>query len=108
MLPLKNTVLFPYLYLPLSVGRPASVAAIEAAMGSEDKTILVVAQRDPQVEQPGWDDLYKVGTRAVIRKLARSDQGMEILVQGLERVRLVELEQTEPYVKARGGCVAAS
>ncbi len=101
VLPLKSTVLFPFLYLPLSVGRPTSLAAIEAAMASEDKTILVVTQREATVEQPGWDDLYHVGTRAVIRKLARVEQGVEILAQGLERVRLLELVQSEPYYKAR-------
>lgn len=100
VLPLKNTVLFPHLYLPLSAGRPASVASVEAAMGTEEKTILVVTQRDPQVEQPRLEDLYSVGTRAVIRKMARSDEGVEILVQGIERVRLVALEQTEPYLRA--------
>ena len=72
VLPLKNTVLFPHLFLPLSAGRPISLAAVEAALASEDKTFLVVAQRNPQVEPPAADDLYTVGTRAVIKKMARS------------------------------------
>src|SRR3954466_6243134 len=94
VLPLKSGVLFPYLFLPLSAGRPASSAAVEAALASEDKTIFVVAQRNPQVEQPTADDLYAVGTKAVIKKMARGDNGMELLVQGLERMTLVRLEQT--------------
>jgi ATP-dependent Lon protease len=101
VLPLKNSVLFPYLFLPLSAGRPSSVAAVEAAMASEDKAILVVAQRNDAAEQPTADDLYTVGTRAVVKKMARSDGGVELLVQGLERVTLVRLEQTEPFLKAR-------
>ena len=72
VLPLKNTVLFPYLFLPLSAGRPISLAAAEAALAGEDKTFLAVAQRNPQVEVPAADDLYTVGTRAVIKKMARS------------------------------------
>jgi len=99
VLPLKNTVLFPHLYLPLSAGRPASVAAVEAAMATEEKTLLVVTQRDPQVEHPQLSDLYAVGTRAVIRKMARSDSGVEILAQGIERVRLLAVEKTEPYLQ---------
>src|SRR3954471_24241843 len=82
VLPLKNTVLFPYLFLPLSVGRAPSRAAVEAALASEDKMLVVVAQRDPANEQPGKDDLYLVGTRAIIKKMARSDDTVEILVQG--------------------------
>ncbi|MER3415816.1 MAG: endopeptidase La [Gemmataceae bacterium] len=101
VLPLKNTVLFPYLFMPLSAGRPGSVAAVEAAVATEDKNLLVVAQKDPTVDQPGPDDLYSVGTRAVIRKLARSDSSVELLVQGLERVRILEYEQREPFLRAR-------
>lgn len=101
VLPVKNTVLFPYLFLPLSVGRPKSVAAVEAAIASEDKTLCVVAQRSPDVEVPGVDDLYTVGTRAVIKKLSRAEGGIEILVQGLDRVRVIELVQTNPFIAAK-------
>ena len=68
LLPLKNSVLFPGLLMPLAVGRKASVAAVEAALATEDKEVIVVAQKDPTIETPGADDLYTVGTRAVIRK----------------------------------------
>ncbi|MCS6852919.1 MAG: endopeptidase La [Gemmataceae bacterium] len=101
VLPLKNTVLFPYLFMPLAAGRPASLAAIEAALSSEDKTFVAVAQRDASVDRPGPDDLYTVGTRAVVKKMARSDETVELLVQGIERVRILEMEQTEPFFKAR-------
>jgi ATP-dependent Lon protease len=99
VLPIKNTVLFPYLLMPLAVGRANSRAAVEAALASEDKTLLIVAQRDDSVEEPKQEDLFTVGTRAVIKKMARTDNGLELIVQGLERVVLVRMEQTTPYLK---------
>jgi ATP-dependent Lon protease len=101
VLPIKNTVLFPYLFLPLSVGRPNSVAAVEAALATEEKTLFIVAQRNADSDDIGPDDLYTIGTRAVIKKMARSDGGVEILVQGSERMVILKQEQTEPYLKAR-------
>ncbi len=101
ILPLKNSVLYPGMMMPLSVGRAGSIAAVDAAMATEEKEIIVVAQKDNSVELPGADDLYTVGTRAVIRhsKPLRGDQ-RELMVQGLERVVLVKLEQNG-YQKAR-------
>jgi ATP-dependent Lon protease len=102
-LPLRNTVLFPYLFLPLSVGRSGSAAAVEAALATEEKTLILIAQRDANQEQPaGLSDLYAVGVRAVIKKMARGENGIEVIVQGLDRVNLVAAEQTEPYLKVRG------
>jgi ATP-dependent Lon protease len=101
VLPLKGTVLFPNLFLPLSAGRPVSLAAVEAAVASEDKTFLAVAQRNPEADVPGADDLHTVGTRAVIKKMARSATGIELLVQGVERVVLVRLEPSEAGLRAR-------
>jgi ATP-dependent Lon protease len=100
VLPIKNTVLFPHLLMPLSVGRPVSRAAVEAALTTEDKALLIIAQRDEAVEQPGANDLFTIGTRAVIKKMARSENGVELIVQGAERVILVRLDQTTPYLKA--------
>jgi len=113
LLPLRNTVLFPHLFVPLSVGRPYSVAAIEAALATEEKTFIVAAQKDGSTDQPGYADLHTVGTRAVIKKMARtgptaggkgepgSEGVIELIVQGVERVRLISVEQTEPYLKVR-------
>ena len=101
-LPLKNTILFPGLLLPLSVGRENSVRAVEAALKTEEKEVILIAQRDPQVEAPDQDDLYTIGTKAVIRKSSRSGQGMlEILVLGVERVVIVKLDSNEPYLSAK-------
>jgi ATP-dependent Lon protease len=101
VLPIKNTVLFPYLFMPFSVGRPASVEAVQAALATEEKTLIALAQRDNSNDQPGPDDCYTIGTKAVIKKMAKSDGSIEILVQGVERVALVKMEQSEPFLKAR-------
>ncbi len=102
VLPLKNSVLFPYLLMPLAVGRPASVAAVEAALATEGKEILIVAQREASTEAPGLEDLYGVGTRAIIKKMARPGEShLELIVLGVERVVLLKLEQSEPYMQAR-------
>ena len=101
-LPLKNTILFPGLLLPLSVGRENSLRAVEAALKTEDKEIILIAQRDPQVESPQQDDLYTIGTKAVIRKSSRPNEGMiEILVLGIERVVVVKLEESGAYLDAK-------
>jgi ATP-dependent Lon protease len=100
VLPLKNSVLFPHMLAPLSAGRPSSIAALEAAASSEEKTVVVLAQRDIQVDQPAAKDLYLVGTKAVIKKMARSEGSIEFIVQGLERIVVTEFTQTEPFLKA--------
>jgi len=102
VLPLKNSVLFPYLLMPLAVGRPASVAAVDAALSTEEKEIIIVAQREASTDTPGLEDLYTVGTKAVIKKMARpSESLMELIVLGVERVSLLKLEQPAPYLKVR-------
>jgi ATP-dependent Lon protease len=100
LLPLKNTVLFPQLAMPLGVGRAASVAAVEAALASEDKTIAVASQKDGRVDEPGAGDLFHVGTHAVIKKMTRAAGGLQIVAHGLERIRLAEVRQTGGYLEA--------
>ncbi|MGZ8394404.1 MAG: endopeptidase La [Nitrospira sp.] len=102
VLPLKRTVLFPGTMMPLTVGRDRSVAAVEAALKTEDKTLLVVAQRDAQTDQPLLEDLYTIGTKAVIKQTARAAEGhYNILIQGLERFVLLKLDQIDPFLQAR-------
>jgi ATP-dependent Lon protease len=101
-LPLKNTVLFPGLLLPLSVGRESSMGAVQAALNTEVKEIILIAQRDAQVDNPEQDDLYTIGTKAVIRKSSRPTDGvMEILVLGVERVVVVKLDSSGPFLAAK-------
>jgi ATP-dependent Lon protease len=101
VLPLKNSVLFPHLLMPLAVGRPGSLAAIEAALTSEDKTIFVVAQRNAEVEEPAQGDLFGVGVTAVIKRMERGEGGMRLIIQGIERAELMAIEPVEKYLKAQ-------
>ncbi|HXK62264.1 MAG TPA: endopeptidase La [Acidobacteriota bacterium] len=102
VLPIRNSVLFPYMLIPLSASRGPSVAAIEAALTTEEKELVVVAQRNAGVENPKQDDLYTIGTKAVIRKMARPrPETVEIIVQGIERVVLIRAEQNDPYLRYR-------
>jgi len=101
-LPLKNTILFPGLLLPLSVGRESSLKAVQGALNTEEKEIILIAQRDPQADNPDQDDLYTIGTKAVIRRSSRLNDGvMEILVLGTERVVVVKLDNVDGYLKAK-------
>jgi ATP-dependent Lon protease len=101
VLPLKNLVLFPKLLLPLSVGRDASRAAVEAAIKLHDGELVLVAQRDAAVDAPTPDDLYGFGTRAKIRKVLRSQPGLiEVVVSGLERVGVLSVDSDGDFLSA--------
>ncbi len=89
VLPIKNTHLFPNLLMPLAVGRAKSIAAIQYALKTESREILVVTQRDSSVELPEPGDLFPFATRAVIKRSGRNSDGkIELLVLGLERVEM--------------------
>jgi ATP-dependent Lon protease len=97
VLPVRDTVLFPHVVTPLFVDRDRSLRAIEEAMGGE-RSLVVLAQRDPEVQRPGIDDLYTIGTEAVVgRVLKMPDGSTSALVQGQRRVRVVGPSQDEPY-----------
>jgi ATP-dependent Lon protease len=88
--------------MPLTVGRQRSVAAVNAAMKTEEKMIVVVAQRDPQAEEPGLADLYSIGTKAIVKQIGQTSEGViHALVQGLDRVVLLKEEQATPYPTVR-------
>jgi ATP-dependent Lon protease len=101
VLPLKDTVVFPYIILPLSVGRDKSVLAVDRAL-AESRVIMLVAQKDPALDNPGEGDLYSLGTAAVIMRMLKLPDGrIRILVQGLARARIHHISQTEPYLQAK-------
>ena len=101
LLPVRNVVLFPGVVLPVVVGRGGSVAAAQEAVRSE-RPIGVVLQRNPQVETPGPDDLYSVGTVAnILRYITAPDGSHHLVCQGVQRFRIVGIESTEPYLVAR-------
>jgi ATP-dependent Lon protease len=100
ILTLKNSVLFPFALMPVSIGRPQSVAAIEAAVKSEEKLVAVFTQRNPGVEDPQFNDLHPVGTKAVIRRMGRAEDTIQALIQGIERIHLDSVDVSEGYSRA--------
>src|SRR6516225_2419467 len=100
VLPVRDTVLFPHAVLPLTVGRESSVQLINSL--GEDKTIVVVAQREARVDAPQPTDLYAVGTLAVVHKVVKMpNQSLFVFAEGLERVRLAEFSQLSPFMRAQ-------
>ena len=99
VLPLKDTVVYPQIVVPLSVGRTRSMAAIEQGM-EQGRQIIVVAQKDPSVEDPGFDDLHSIGTIAKITRVEKRAKGAQVIVQGDRRVRLISEIQRDEYLLA--------
>jgi len=101
ILPLRETVVFPYMVLPLFVGREASVAAVDDALAG-DRLVLLVAQRDAETDEPSADDLYRVGTVAMVMRTLRLPDGrVKVLVQGLAKAEVEGFVETEPALRAR-------
>ncbi len=101
ILPLRNTVAFPYIVMPLAVGIPRSVRLIED-VDRGNRVVGLVAMKDPSVEIPATTQVYQVGTAAIIHRVMRSDDGtLTVFIQGLERFRVVEWTVEDPYLKAR-------
>ncbi len=102
VVPVRNTVLFPEVVLPITVGRPASVAAVQQAV-REQRQIVLVLQRDPQNNQPGPDELYRVGTVAnILRYVTSPEGGHHLVCQGVQRFRIDSYVDGYPFLVARG------
>ena len=100
VLTLRNTVLFPGVVLPITVGRDASLTLVKDAYAG-DKLVAVVAQKRAEVENPAPDDLYRGGTAATILKLIKMPDGsVSIVIQGKRRIEIVDYTQTDPYLRA--------
>ena len=101
ILPLRNTVLFPGVVIPITVGRDKSITLIKEAYKG-DRTIGVVSQKDMHVEEPSLEELYQVGTAAnIIKILQMPDGNTTVILQGKQRFKITEMLSTEPYLKAR-------
>jgi ATP-dependent Lon protease len=108
VLPLKETVVLPDSMAPLAIGQERSIRLVDDVVGGERLLALVTA-RDAEVEVPDWDDLYEIGTAAVVHKMIRVPDGtLRILVQGLRRIRLEERVTDDPYLVARFAAVLDS
>ncbi len=103
VLPLQNTTLFPETVVPLAVGRDRSMKAVEAALSTEEKLIACVTTQTENVtgDDAKSSDLYQVGTLVNIKRMMRNEGVMQLIVQGLDRFRVIEWLQEEPFLRAR-------
>ncbi|NNC93955.1 MAG: endopeptidase La [Chitinophagales bacterium] len=100
LLPLRNTVIFPGVVIPITVGRDRSLRAVEAAYSS-NKLIGVIGQKDADIEEPNREDLYRVGVIAKVIKLIKMPDGSStVIIQGKSRISIAEIVSKEPYFKA--------
>lgn len=101
ILPLRGLVVFPLTPAPLNVGQPRSVRLIDDAVVGK-KLIGLVSSKNPDLEEPGPDDVYQIGTLATVQQLARMPDGtIRLVITGVQRIRIVEYIATQPYLKAR-------
>src|SRR5437870_7195398 len=103
VLPLQNLTLFPETMVPLSAGRPASVAAVEAALASEEKLLACISVRpDKTSDQDAKPaDLFEVGTLVMIKRMERAEDTLHLIVQGTDRIRVDQWTQEAPFLRAR-------
>ncbi len=101
ILPLRGLVVYPLTAVPLNIGQPRSIRLVDDAV-SGGRIVGLVASRDPGLEEPGPDEVYRVGTAVAVHRLFRAPDGtIRLLVQGLERIRVTEWVGTEPYLRAK-------
>ncbi|NUM43942.1 MAG: endopeptidase La [Anaerolineales bacterium] len=101
ILPLRGIVVYPYTAVPLTIGQPRSIRLIDDSQ-TETRFIGLVTSKDSEIEAPGPQELFQIGTVATIHRTFRVPDGtIRLLVQGLARFRIEEFSQTEPYLKAR-------
>src|SRR5215211_5955828 len=101
VLPLRDIVIYPFMIVPLFVSREKSIRAVDEALG-ENRMILLASQKDLDKEEPAGEDLYQIGTVAVIMRMLKLPDGrIRILVQGLTRARIESVEAGGEYLRAR-------
>ena len=101
VLPLRDIVIYPFMIVPLFVSRDRSIKAVDEAL-SQNRMILLVSQKDVDKEEPKQEDLYKVGTVAVIMRMLKLPDGrIRILIQGLSRARIESVNPSGDYVMAK-------
>ena len=103
VLPLQSTTLFPGTFVPLTVGRPRSIAAVETALSTEEKLIACVSVRPDRTgeAEAASADLYRTGTLVTIKRMMRQPEAIQMIVQGSERIEIIEWLQETPYIRAR-------
>src|SRR5689334_3335769 len=103
VLALQNLTLFPETVVPLGVGRPRSVAAVEAALATPEKLLGCITVRPDRADDTDakTDDLYEVGTLVMIKRMERAGDTVRIVVQGTERIKVSQWKQQDPHLRAR-------
>src|SRR4026209_2937963 len=106
VLPLRDIVIYPFMIVPLFVSREKSIRAVDEALG-ENRMILLASQKDLDKEEPAADDLYHVGTAAVIMRMLKLPDGrIRILVQGLARAEIESVDTSGEYLTSRVSVMA--
>ncbi len=103
VLPLQATTLFPDTVVPLTVGRPRSLQAVETALSTEEKLICCISLKSDDVtgQDAKTTDLFEIGTLVNIKRMMRTEETMQLIVQGVDRVKVVGFTQEQPYLKAK-------
>jgi ATP-dependent Lon protease len=101
LLPLREMVVFPVLVAPLAVGRENSIKLVNESVVGGNRLIAVACMKDPTIENPTLDDVYKFGTVVAIRMMAQVPEGVRLIVQGIQRFEILDAVQTTPYLRVR-------
>jgi ATP-dependent Lon protease len=101
ILPLRDSVIFPMLIAPLSVARQASIQLIDEAVSSNNRVIGVIAQKNPQSDEPGFDGVYDYGCAVIVRTLVKMPDATRLIVQGVQRFKIIERISETPYLRAK-------
>jgi ATP-dependent Lon protease len=102
LLPIRDLVVYPFMILPLFVGRDSSIKAVEEALNNTDRLILLASQKDISAEHPGPQDIYELGTVAMIMRMRKLPDGrVKILIQGLTKARILSFDSSEPFYKVK-------
>lgn len=102
LLPVRDLVVYPFMILPLFVGRETSIKAVEEALNNTDRLILLSSQKDISAETPAPSEIYELGTVAMIMRMRKLPDGrIKILIQGLAKARITAFEHTEPFYKVK-------
>ena len=104
ILPLRGVVVYPMMWLPLTIGQGRSIRLVDDALADArgHRIIGLVAARDPEIEEPAPDQVYQIGTAAMVHRMLRAPDGtIRLIVQGLERIRVDQYVQETPYLRAR-------
>src|SRR5512139_2529338 len=104
ILPLRGVVVYPMMWLPLTIGQERSIRLVDDALVDvgDQRIIGLVTSLNPDVEEPNPDEIYRVGTAAIVHRMLRAPDGtIRLIVQGIERIHVDEYLQEQPYLRAR-------